>query len=253
VLVENFRAGVLERGGIGPDVLHEWNPDLIILRISGYGQSGPMAKKSAFGRAAEAMARMPHITGYENGPCGQVVDLAVFEALMRLMDYPVPALTGAKLSPKRNGLRQPMDFALGGMFRTLDGTWVTVSAANPQTAQRLLRAVSGDALAGDPRFADMPAITKNMAAFFDTLNAFIAKTDLADVEAAFEAADAVATPVLSVEDILAHPQINHRGDIATIEGEETRVIGLVPKLSETLGSMRWLGREENADSRTILL
>jgi len=285
VLVENFRAGVLERGGIGPDVLHEWNPDLIILRISGYGQSGPMAKKPAFGRAAEAMAGMPHITGYENGPPmhpgfpaadsttglmgamgvmmalhtrgqngvrGQVVDLAVFEALMRLMDYPVPALTGAKLSPKRNGLRQPMDFAPGGMFRTLDGAWVTVSAANPQTAQRLLRAVSGDALADDPRFADMPAITKNMAAFFDALNAFIAKTDLADVEAAFEAADAVAAPVLSVEDILAHPQINHRGDIATIEGEETRVIGPVPKLSETPGSMRWLGREENADSRTIL-
>lgn len=285
VLVENFRAGVLERAGIGPDVLHEWNPDLIILRISGYGQNGPMAKKPAFGRAAEAMAGMPHITGYEDGPPmhpgfpaadsttglmgamgvmmalhargqngvrGQVVDLAVFEALMRLMDYHVPALTGAKLSPKRNGLRQPMDFAPGGMFRTRDGTWVTVSAANPQTAQRLLRAVSGDALADDPRFADMPAITKNMSAFFDALNAFITQTDLTDVEAAFEAADAVAAPVLSVEDILAHPQINHRNDIVKIEGEETRVIAPVPKLSKTPGTMRWLGRCESADSQLIL-
>jgi len=285
VLVENFRAGVLERAGIGPDVLHEWNPDLIILRISGYGQTGPMAKKPAFGRAAEAMAGMPHLTGYEDGPPmhpgfptadsttglmgalgvmmalhtrgqngvrGQVVDLAVFEALMRLMDYHVPALTGAKLSPKRNGLRQPMDFSPGGMFRTSDGTWVTVSAASPQTAQRLLRAVSGDALADDPRFADMPSITKNMAAFFDALNAFVTQNDLATVEAAFLKADAVAAPVLSVEDILAHPQINHRSDIAEVEGEETQVIAPVPKLSKTPGAMRWLGRGTNADSQMIL-
>ena len=285
VLVENFRAGVLERAGIGPNVLHEWNPDLIILRISGYGQDGPMAKKPAFGRAAEAMAGLPHITGYPDGPPmhpgfpaadsttglmgalgvmmalhvrgqngmrGQVVDLAVFEALMRLIDYHVPALTGAKLSPKRNGLRQPMDFAPGGMFRTRDGTWVTVSAANPQTAQRLLRAVSGDALADDPRFADMPSITANMSAFFDALNAFITQNDRAEVEAAFEAADAVAAPVLSVEDILAHPQINHRGAIACVAEEETRVVGPVPKLVKTPGVVRWLGRPESADSRVIL-
>lgn len=285
VLVENFRAGVLERAGVGPDVLHEWNPDLIILRISGYGQSGPMVKKPAFGRAAEAMAGIPHLTGFEDGPPmhpgfpaadsttglmgalgvmmalhtrgqngtrGQVVDLAVFEALMRLIDYHVPALTGAKISPMRNGLRQPMDFAPGGMFRTRDGTWVTVSAANPQTAQRLLRAVAGDEFADDPRFADMASITENMSAFFDALNAYITERDLAEVEAAFEAADAVAAPVLSVEDILAHPQISHRGAIASVEGDETRVIGPVPQLGETPGELRWLGRAMSADSRTIL-
>ncbi|PCH69661.1 MAG: hypothetical protein COC12_09070, partial [Rhodobacteraceae bacterium] len=202
VLVENFRAGVLERAGIGPDVLHDWNPDLVILRISGYGQDGPMVKKPAFGRAAEALAGLPHITGHPDGPPmhpgfpaadsttglmgalgvmmalhargrdgqqpqqtrsknlrlalhargrdgqrGQVVDLAVFGALMRLIDYHVPALTGAKLSPVRNGLRQPMDFAPGGMFRTNDGVWVTVSAGGVDTARRLLRAVGGDDLA----------------------------------------------------------------------------------------------------------
>lgn len=148
VLIENFRPGVLERAGVGPDVLHDWNPDLVVLRVSGYGQDGPMRDVPAFGRAAEAMSGLAHLTGFPDGPPmhppgfpaadsttglmgalgimialfarekgiarGQVVDLAVFEALLRLMDYPVPALTGANLSPRRNGLRQPMDFAPGG-------------------------------------------------------------------------------------------------------------------------------------------
>ena len=116
VLIENFRPGVLERAGIGPETLHEWNPDLIVLRVSGYGQEGPMRDVPAFGRAAEAMSGLAHLTGFPDGPPmhpgfpaadsstglmgalgimialfarekgisrGQVVDLAVFEALLR--------------------------------------------------------------------------------------------------------------------------------------------------------------------------
>ena len=131
VLVENFRPGVLERAGIGPEVLHGWNPDLVILRVSGYGQDGPMRDTPAFGRAAEAMSGLAHLTGFADGspmhpgfPAadsttglmgalglmialyarergvvrGQVVDLAVFEALLRLIDYHVPAVTGAGIA-----------------------------------------------------------------------------------------------------------------------------------------------------------
>lgn len=285
VLVENFRAGVLERAGIGPEVLHEWNPDLVVLRVSGYGQDGPMAGKPAFGRAAEAMAGLPHITGHPDGPPlhpgfpaadattglmgglgvmmalharghngvrGQVVDLAVFEALLRLIDYHVPVLTGAGLSPKRNGLRQPMDFAPGGMFRTRDGVWVTVSAGGAETARRLLRAVGGDALADDLRFETMDGISANMAEVFDLLNDFITNRDFAEVQSAFDAVDAVVAPVLSVDDICAHPQIAHRGDIAAVEGEETRVVGPIPHFSETPGEVHWLGRRPGADTRAIL-
>ena len=203
VLVENFRPGVLERASVGPETLHEWNPNLIILRVSGYGQDGPMRDVPAFGRAAEAMSGLAHLTGFADGPPmhpgfpaadsttglmgalgimialfarekgiarGQVVDLAVFESLLRLMDYPVPALTGANLSPQRNGLRQPMDFAPGGMFRTSDGVWLTVSAGSAETAQRLLRAVGGDALAEDPRFATLGLMSRHMAVVFDAIN-----------------------------------------------------------------------------------
>jgi len=285
VLVENFRPGVLERAGIGPDELHSWNPDLIILRISGYGQDGPMKKTPAFGRAAEAMSGLAHLTGYTDGPPmhpgfpaadsttglmgalgvmlalhargngtakGQVVDLAVFEGLLRLIDYHVPALTGAGVSPLRNGLRQPLDFAPGGMFRTSDGVWVTVSAGGAETARRLLRTAAGDGFADDTRFATMAGISANMAEVFDVLQVFIGARDFDTVQAEFARNDAVAARVLSVEDIVNHPQIAHRGDIVDIEGEQTRVIGAVPHLSDTPGGVRWLGRAEAADSHAVL-
>lgn len=285
VLVENFRPGVLERAGVGPDTLHEWNPDLIVLRVSGYGQEGPMRDVPAFGRAAEAMSGLAHLTGFADGPPmhpgfpaadsttglmgalgimialfarekgvarGQVVDLAVFESLLRLMDYPVPALTGANLSPQRNGLRQPMDFAPGGMFRTSDGVWLTVSAGSAETAQRLLRAVGGDALAEDPRFATLDLMSRHMAVVFDAINDFVTQRTLAEVEAEFARHDAVASRVLSVEEITMNEQIRHRGDIVSVAGEQTQVVGPVPHLSATPGELRWLGRPPGADSREIL-
>ena len=285
VLVENFRPGVLERAGVGPDTLHEWNPDLVILRVSGYGQEGPMRDVPAFGRAAEAMSGLAHLTGFTDGPPmhpgfpaadsttglmgalgimialfarekgsvrGQVVDLAVFEALLRLMDYPVPALTGANLSPRRNGLRQPMDFAPGGMFRTSDGVWLTVSAGSAETAQRLLRAVGGDILADDPRFATLGEMSQHMAVVFDAINDFVTQHTLAEVEAEFARHDAVASKVLSVEEIATNEQIRHRGDIVSVEGEPTQVVGPIPHLSATPGALRWLGRPPGADTRAIL-
>lgn len=285
VLIENFRPGVLERAGVGPETLHEWNPELIILRVSGYGQDGPMRDVPAFGRAAEAMSGLAHLTGFADGPPmhpgfpaadsttglmgalgimialfarekglarGQVVDLAVFEALLRLIDYPIPALTGANLSPRRNGLRQPMDFAPGGMFRTSDGVWLTVSAGSAETAQRLLRAVGGDALADDPRFATLAEMAQHMGVVFDAINDFVTQHTLVEVEAEFSRHDAVASRVLSIEEITTHEQIRHRGDIVSLEGEQTQVVGPIPHLSATPGAVRWLGRPPGADTRAIL-
>jgi len=285
VLVENFRPGVLERAGVGPDTLDEWNPDLVVLRVSGYGQEGPMRDVPAFGRAAEAMSGLAHLTGFADGPPmhpvfpaadsttglmgalgimialfargkgvvrGQVVDLAVFESLLRLMDYPVPALTGANLSPQRNGLRQPMDFAPGGIFRTSDGEWLTVAAGSAETAQRLLRAVGGDALAEDPRFPTLGLMSQHMAVVFDAINDFVTQRTLAEVEAEFARHDAVASRVLSVEEITMNEQIRHRGDILSVEGEQTQVVGPAPHLSATPGELRWLGQPPGADARDIL-
>jgi crotonobetainyl-CoA:carnitine CoA-transferase CaiB-like acyl-CoA transferase len=183
---------------------------------------------------------------------GQVIDLAVFEALLRLMDYPVPALTGAKLSPRRNGLRQPMDFAPGGMFRTSDGVWLTVSAGSAETARRLLRAVGGDALADDPRFATLGQMSRHMAEVFDAINDFVTVRTLQEVEEEFARHDAVAARVLSVEEITTNEQILHRRDIVSVEDEKTQVVGPIPHLSTTPGQVRWLGRPPGADTSEIL-
>ncbi|MBE7635779.1 hypothetical protein GUA87_02925 [Sneathiella sp. P13V-1] len=164
----------------------------------------------------------------------------------------VPALTGANLSPRRNGLRQPMDFAPGGMFRTSDGVWLTVSAGSAETAQRLLRAVGGGALADDPRFATLGEMSRHMAVVFDAINDFVTQHTAKEVEAEFARHDAVVSRVLSVEEITTNEQIRHRGDIVSVAGEQTQVIGPVPHLSATPGKLRWLGRQPGADSQSIL-
>ncbi len=286
VLIENFRPGVLERAGIGPDVLHGWNPDLVILRISGYGQTGPYVKRPVFGRAAEAMSGLPHLTGPAGGTPmhagfpvadtttglmgalgimmalyavkdgvarGQVIDLAVFETLLRLIDYHVPALTGVGQSLARNGNRQPMDFVPGGVFRTRDGIWVTISAGSVETAQRLLRSVGGDVWAGQDRFTHMEGIAANMDEITAKLDSFIAARNFDEVDAAFRENDAVAAPILSVDEIVAHPQVVHRGNIVALDGEKTRVVGPVPQFEKTPGKVNWLGGDSVGEHTRAIL
>lgn len=286
VLVENFRPGVLERAGLGPDVLHSWNRDLVIVRISGYGQEGPKSSWPGFGRAGEAMSGLAHMTGFADGPPmhpgfpaadsttglmaaygvmlalraissgrsrGQVVDLAIFEPLLRLIDYHVPTRTGAGQRVDRNGLMQPNSFVPGGVFRTRDGKWITVSAGSAETARRLLAAAAGEAFASEPRFARLEAFAEHMEEITERLAACIGDKDAQNAIEHFRRHDAVAALVYDVDDILADPQVAARGDIVSVAGERTKVVGPVPKLTQTPGRVRWLGRAGvGADSRAVL-
>lgn len=286
VLVENFRPGVLERAGLGPEVLHEWNPDLVIVRISGYGQTGPRASWPGFGRAGEAMSGLAHMTGYadgapmhpgfpaadsttglmaaygammalhavQNGSArGQVVDLAIFEPLLRLIDYHVPTRTGTGVRVDRNGLQAPNSYAPAGVFRARDGKWVTISAGSAATGRRLLEAAGGKEWAEQPQFQSLDGFAEHMDEIVDRLGAFVAQHDAQKAIDIFQAHDAVAAMVYDVDDILADPQIAARGDIVGVEGDDTKVVGPVPKLDKTPGRLRWLGRSElGADSRAVL-
>lgn len=286
VLIENFRPGVLERAGLGPDVLHDWNPDLVIVRISGYGQTGPRASWPGFGRAGEAMSGLAHITGFaDNAPMhpgfpaadsttglmaaygammalhavksgrarGQVVDLAIFEPLLRLIDYHVPTRTGAGMRVDRNGLQAPNSYAPAGVFRARDGKWITISAGSAATGRRLLEAAGGAEWAAEPQFRTLDGFAEHMPDIVARLGAFVAQHDAQQAIEIFRAHDAVAAMVYDVDDILADPQIAARGDIVGVEGDETRVVGPVPRLDKTPGRLRWLGRAElGADTRTVL-
>ncbi|MDD9707986.1 CaiB/BaiF CoA-transferase family protein [Seohaeicola sp. SP36] len=286
VLIENFRPGVLERAGLAPEVLHEWNPDLVIVRISGYGQTGPRASWPGFGRAGEAMSGLAHMTGFaddapmhpgfpaadsttglmaaygammalhavRNGSArGQVVDLAIFEPLLRLIDYHVPTRTGAGLRVDRNGLQAPNSYAPAGVFRAKDGKWVTISAGSAATGRRLLEAAGGAEWAAEPQFLTLDGFAEHMDDIVKQLGAFVAQLGAQEAIDIFREHDAVAAMVYDVDDILADPQIAARGDIVGVEGDDTKVVGPVPKLDKTPGRLRWLGRSElGADSRTVL-
>jgi crotonobetainyl-CoA:carnitine CoA-transferase CaiB-like acyl-CoA transferase len=286
VLIENFRPGVLERAGLAPEVLHEWNPDLVIVRISGYGQTGPRASWPGFGRAGEAMSGLAHMTGFadgapmhpgfpaadsttglmaaygammalhavQNGSArGQVVDLAIFEPLLRLIDYHVPTRTGAGLRVDRNGLQAPNSYAPAGVFRARDGKWVTISAGSAATGRRLLEAAGGKEWAEQPQFQSLDGFAEHMDEIVERLGAFVAQHDAQKAIEIFRSHDAVAAMVYDVDDILADPHIAARENIVGVEGDDTKVVGPVPKLDKTPGRLRWLGRAElGADSRTVL-
>jgi succinyl-CoA--D-citramalate CoA-transferase len=286
VLIENFRPGVLERNGFGPEVLHEWNEDLVILRISGYGQTGPYASRPGFGKAAEAMSGLVHLTGFPDGPPvhpgfpmadmvtglmgaygvvlallairrglarGQVIDLPIYEAPMRLLDYHVAVRTGSEVVPMRNGNQQPMAFGLAGVFQSKDGRWITYSAATFAVARRVLNMVGGKTLLQDPRFTRLSAVCQHEREVNDLLASWMKERSTEEILQAFGQAQAVAAVVYDTDDILSDPHIAARQNIAEVAGERTKVVNVVPRLSQTPGAVRWLGRREiGTDSSAVL-
>ena len=234
VFVESFRPGVLEKNGLGPDVLHSWNPKLVILRVSGYGQTGPYGTRPGFGKAAEALSGLCDLTGFPDGPpmhpgfpmgdmttglmgaygvmlalyaigrggSGQVIDLGIYEAPLRLIDYHVPVRTGTDKRPKRNGNRQPMSFALSGVYQTKDGRWLTYSAATYPVAKRVLHLVGGPTLANNPNFTSLQAICEYDDEIDEQMRKWMAERTAEQVAQEFKNAQAVAEFIYTVDDIL---------------------------------------------------
>ena len=229
-----------------------------LAHITGFADGAPMhpgfpAADSTTGLMA-AYGAMMALHAVQNGSArGQVVDLAIFEPLLRLIDYHVPTRTGAGLRVDRNGLQAPNSYAPAGVFRARDGKWVTVSAGSAATGRRLLEAAGGKEWAELPQFQTLDGFAEHMDEIVDRLGAFVAQHDAQEAIDIFQSHDAVAAMVYDVDDILADPQIAARGDIVGVEGDDTKVVGPVPKLDKTPGRLRWLGRGElGADSRAVL-
>jgi len=286
VLIENFRPGVLERNGFGPDVLLKWNPDLVILRISGYGQSGPYSDRPGFGKVAEAFCGVADLTGPRDGPpvspgwpmadtstglmgafgvvmallstargraAGQVIDLAIYETPMRLIEYHVPIRTGTGVLPTRNGNRQPLSFALAGTYLSADGKWVTYSAANYAVARRVVGLIGDAAWVNQPAFDTMEGLCAADDEIDRRLTAWIRGLPAAQVLLRFLEANAAAGVVNTVDDILADEHVAARGNIAQVGDSPCRVVNVVPRLSETPGSVNWLGRSAIGEDTVDIL
>jgi formyl-CoA transferase len=270
VLVENYRPGTLERLGLGWDRLHAINPRLVVLRISGYGQTGPRRESPGFGRAGEAMSGVVHVTGFAEGAPmhigfsladtvsglmgaygvmmalywrdhgggeGQVIDLALYETLFRLIEWQVISHQQLGVLPMRQGnnFPFPLSTVLSNVYRTRDERWLTVSAATPTVVRRVARmlAVPTD----ESTLPDIKAIDQMLVGW-------MAERSLEEVLAEFERADAVAAPVYDMDMIVKDPTYEARGNLVTVDDAElgpVRMQNVVPSMSRTAGEVQWTG------------
>ena len=269
VLVENFRPGTLERLGLGPDVLLECNPKLVILRVTGFGQDGPYAGRAGFATLAEAMSGFASLNGEpDGGPLlppialtdeitalvgafaimtalwsgvGQVVDVNLLESLFQCMG-PLPGAyaTSGYLQP-RLGSGIPYSVPRG-TWVCADGRWVAVSTSAESVAERVMDLIGfgdrSDLQTFNGRIAARDEIDARMARF-------CAERSLADVLSAFVEAQAAAAPIFDMADIANDPHYAARGSIITVDGVPMQ--GLVARLSATPGEVRWPGRALGAD------
>lgn len=286
VLVESFRPRVLERLGLGADQLHEWNPDLVVLRVSGYGQTGPNRDLPGFGKVAEAFGGFAYLTGAPEGPPmhtgfaladmtsglmgafgvlaalladhgdegrGQVIDLALYETILRLMDYPIPVYSSTGKVPGRVGNHQPFGAALSNVFPAADGRFVTYSAGTDAGARRVLALVGGAAYAQEPRFASLREMCDHEQEIDARIGAWMGERTAEEVVREFAAIDAVAAIVHTSADIVADPHIAARDDLIELPGVDATFVAPMPKLSKTPGRVRHPGPAEiGQDGRAIL-
>ena len=273
VLVENFRPGTLERLGLAPADLIAANPRLVVTRVTGFGQDGPYAGRPGFATIAEAMSGFANVNGEpDGGPLlppialtdeitaivaafatlaaartgiGQIVDVNLYESLLQMMG-PLP---GAKalLDYDQPRLGSGIPYSVPrGTFRARDGRWVAISTSAESVAQRVMALIG---LGGDARVADFASRVEHRDLVDGTLATWVAERDADEVLAAFEDAHAAAAPVHTMGDILADPHLAARGALPVVDGVPMQ--GLVARLSETPGRIRWAGRPLGADSDAV--
>ncbi len=288
-LVENFRPGTLERWGIGPDRLWEVNPRLVIARVSGYGQTGPYAERAGFASVAEAMGGLRHINGFPDEPPprigislgdslaglfaaqgvlaalyrrdalgggrGQVVDVSLMEACFALLEGAVPEFDrlGIVRGPQGTTLK---GVAPSNIFRSRDGTWMVIAANNDALFRRLAEAMGRPELADDERFATHLARGERQEELDTVIAAWAAEHDARWLDDTLNAAGVVCGPIYTVADIFADPQFRARDMLVPHHDPgfgEFVGPGIVPKLSETPGEVRWSGTwEEGSHNDEVL-
>ena len=288
ILVENYRTGTLESWGLGPDVLTGINPRLIIVRVTGFGQTGPYSPRPGFGTLAEAYAGYAHISGYaDQAPLlpgfgladsttglmaaflattalheqrrsgrGQVIDIAIYETLLTLLGPQAINYDQLGLIQQRNGSRLPFT-APRNTYRTRDNKYVSIAGSAQSIFERICAALDVPDLVHEPRFRDNRLRIQNAKELDDALQAAIERFDREDLIARFIAHQAAIAPVNDIADIFADAHMQARENIATIDDPElggpVRMQNVVGKLSATPGEIRSAGPALGADNEDILV
>ena len=278
VLIENFRPGTLERWGLGVDALQEVRPDLVVLRISGFGQQSTYAERPGYGRIGEAMSGAVNLTGEPDGrpyhvgfslgdattglmgalgvlaalhgrqrrEGGEVVDVALFESLFRMIEWQLPMAEKRGETVRRQGNRFPIGYAVAGSWQAADGRWISISAATERSIQHVLRVVRGKGAPPDPRFADFETRSRpgHMELIDETIGAWVASHPAEAVIEAFAGSDVAVGLVYDAEMMLADPFYRERGSVIQVDDPELGTMsmpGVIPKLHTQPGSVRWAG------------
>jgi crotonobetainyl-CoA:carnitine CoA-transferase CaiB-like acyl-CoA transferase len=279
VLIEGFRPGAMERWGLGPADLHAVNPKLVMLRYSGFGQSGPYKDRPGFGTIAECMSGFVGMTGFQNTPPvlppipladevagvfgamagmmalyhrdtpgnpdtkGQVVDVSLFEPLFRLCIPHITMFDMLGINRERVGNDFP-DAAPRSLYKTADDRWLGLSATSQSTFEGLAKAMGMERLLKRPEFKDNAARLENRDALNDELNDWLGRRELKETMDQLIPAGGVVGPVYDAAQIMDDPHYQAREDIVDIDDPElgsTKMIGVVPKFSETPGAVEHAG------------
>lgn len=287
IVVENFRPGVLEKLGLGWDALSALNPGLVMVRLSGFGQTGPMAAQPGFGAIGESMGGLRYVTGFPdrppvktgisigdsiaalwgvigalmalrhkevNGGKGQVVDVALYEAVFAMMESLVPEFDVFGFVRERTGNIMP-GITPSNTHTTRDGKHVAVGANGDAIFRRLMHTMGRPDLADDPTLADNAGRDARRDELYAAIDAWVAAHDETEVLAALAAAEVPASRIYSVADMFADPQFLARGMIEMVklpDGRDCRVPGIVPRLSDTPGGTEWIGPKLGEHNEAVL-
>jgi succinyl-CoA---D-citramalate CoA-transferase len=287
ILVENFRPGVLEKLGLGWDVLSAINPGLVMVRLSGFGQSGPYKDQPGFGAIGESMGGLRYITGYADRPPvktgvsigdsiaalwaaigalialrhrevsggkGQVVDVALYEAVFAMMESMVPEFDVFGFIRERTGNVMP-GITPSNTHTTRDGRHVIVGGNGDAIFKRLMQAIDRADLAADPQLTSNAGRDARAAEIYGVIDAWVGARDMAEVLATLKAADVPSSHVYSVADMFADPQYLAREMLKEArlpDGKPFRVPGVVPRLSATPGAGETIGPPLGAHTDAIL-
>ena len=283
-LLENFRPGTMEKWGLGWEELRAINPGLIMIRISGFGQTGPYAKQAGYGGIGEAMGGMRALMGYPDRPpsraglsigdslagtfgClgammalhhrektgeGQVVDSAIFESVLAMMESTVPEYTEAGHVRKRSGSIIPK-LAPSNVYTTRDGE-LLIGANQDSVWSRLVAAMGRDDLAGDPRFATHVARGENQEELDEIINEWTQTMTTNELQELMDKFSVPAGKIYTPAEMLECDHYKARESLIKVEHETFENLymqNVFPKLSETPGGVKWPGVALGAHNEEI--
>jgi crotonobetainyl-CoA:carnitine CoA-transferase CaiB-like acyl-CoA transferase len=276
VFVENFQPGTLEKWGLGWDVLKELNPKLVMVRISGYGQTGPYRDRPGFGRIANAFGGLSFLAGYPDRPPvtpgsatipdymaglygalgvllalqarhrtgkGQMIDIGLYEPIFRILDEIAPAYAYKGLVRQRMG-PATVNVVPHSHYPTKDDRWIAIACTNDKIYQRLAVAMGEPHMAQPENWGTLVNRERDREKVDQHVGEWTAKHDRDELLRICEEAQVPCGPIYSIDEIFQDPQYAARGNIVRMQDErvgELPIPNLVPRLSDTPGSVKWLG------------